>query len=132
MGKCLTGAQRGWQAAEDRRKEKLNNTVFQDGAAQRSSERRAPGAQRKVSRASLRWGGSCSRQVPEMMGGGAGGRKEAPAQWYRGVPTSRQVWGTRNRAGGRSLESGKEREPAGLKWPRQVEEQLEGSMKAPT
>ena len=54
MGKCLTGAQRGWQEAEDRRKEKLNNTVFQDGAAQRSSERRAPGAQRNVSRANLR------------------------------------------------------------------------------
>ena len=70
MGKCLSGAQRRWQEAEDRRKEKLNNTVFQDGAAQRSSERRAPGAQRKVPRASL------SRQVMEMMGGGAGRLKE--------------------------------------------------------
>lgn len=44
--------------------------------------------------------------------------------------TSRQVWGTRNQAEGRSLERGKEREPAGLKWPRKVEEQLEGGVKA--
>lgn len=47
-------------------------------------------------------------------------------------PNQQAGVGNQEPGGGRSLESGKEREPAGLKWPRQVEEQLEGGMKAPT
>ena len=90
------------------------NSASRDGAEsclqhpKRSSERRAPGAQRMVPRASPRRGGSCRGRVQEAVGGGAGRLKEVRAPWYRGFQRPEGQAGVENQGPGRGKKLRKE------------------------